>query len=198
MPAGGLHQQGKPDCPRTAGAGWGRRLGLEVSLSRRRREHCRTTAFQARGMGRRSALGPSGSQMQERLRGLGLPRVADGPACAPRGSAPGPVAGAPRSPSDGCPRRSSGTICRIRDPTWRACRGTQTRRARRDDDREPATVRVLLEPCRVRREPHALVHLVELGLAGAVRLGRPGLPGLFFPRLDRYREGLHLLLPPAC
>jgi hypothetical protein len=64
-----------------------------------------------------------------------------------------------------------------------------------NDDRELAAVRVLLEPCCVRREPHTLVHLVELGLAGAVRLGHPGLPGLLFPRLDRYREGLHVLLP---
>src|SRR5215216_3446867 len=64
-----------------------------------------------------------------------------------------------------------------------------------NDDRELAAVRVLLEPGRVRREPHALVHLVELGLAGAVRLGYPGLPGLFFPRLERYREGLHASLP---
>ena len=100
--------------------------------SRRRREDCRATALQARGMGRRSALGPSRSQMAERLRGLRRPRGADGPTCAPRRSAPAPAAEAPRSPSDGCPRRWSGTICRIRDPTWRACRGTQTRRARRE------------------------------------------------------------------
>src|SRR6266508_2738442 len=66
----------------------------------------------------------------------------------------------------------------------------------KNDDHESAAVRVLLEPGRVRREPHALVHLVELRLAGAVHLGRPGLPGLFFPRLDRYREGLHVWLLP--
>jgi hypothetical protein len=44
-------------------------------------------------------------------------------------------------------------------------------------------VRVLLKPGRVRREPHALVHLIELRLAGAVYLGRQDFQVSSFPGL---------------
>jgi hypothetical protein len=53
------------------------------------------------------------------------------PGVAPRGSAPAPAAEVPRTPSDGCPRHSPGTLCRIHDSTsslHAKAKGTQRER----------------------------------------------------------------------
>jgi hypothetical protein len=64
-----------------------------------------------------------------------------------------------------------------------------------DDDRELATVRVLLELRRVCRQGVALVHFLELRFARAGELTDPGLPGLALRGLDGCGKGLHVITP---